>query len=227
MLRGREALVRQVDGDADRAEPDPRVLPARADEEARRQRQQDRARPRHRRGRDGRRHRGLVRRPGHAGHARRHEAGADRRRDQARRRSVRQDPAQAHRHARRAGPADPGHARRGRPQRRSHHRGGAGEAGAEAEGLCRARAEDEAGRDPRHQHVEHSAAGSAHDAAKARAAARTAFLQSGVAAATGRGRQPRRHRSADAEAGAGLCRRHRPAAAAGQESRRAFSSTAR
>ena len=55
---------------------------------------------------------------------------------------------------------------RGRPQRRSHHRGGAGKAGAEAEGLCRARAEDEAGRDPRHQHVEHSAAGSAHHAAQ-------------------------------------------------------------
>ena len=31
----------------------------------------------------------------------------------------------------------PGHGRRGRPQRRSHHRGGAGKAGAEAEGLCR------------------------------------------------------------------------------------------
>ena len=53
-----------------------------------------------------------------------------------------------------------------------------------------ARAEDEAGRDPRHQHLEHSAAGSAHHAAKAGAAARPAFLQSGVAAATGRGRQP-------------------------------------
>ena len=38
------------------------------------------------------------------------KAGADRGRDQARRRSVRQDPAQAHRRARRAGPADAGHA---------------------------------------------------------------------------------------------------------------------
>ena len=80
--------------------------------------------------------------------------------------------------------------RRGRPQRRSHHRGGAGKAGAEAEGLCRARAEDEAGRDPRHQHLQHSAAGFAHHAAKAGAAGRAALLQSGVAAATGRGRQP-------------------------------------
>ena len=66
------------------------------------------------------------------------KAGADRERDQARRRSVRQDPAQANFRARRAGPADAGHAGRGRPQRRSHHRGGAGKAGAEAEGLCRA-----------------------------------------------------------------------------------------
>ena len=74
---------------------------------------------------------------GHARHARRHEGGADRGRDQARRRSVRQDHAQAHRRARRARPADPGHGRRGRPQRRPHHRGGAGKARAEAEGLCR------------------------------------------------------------------------------------------
>ena len=69
----RKDLVRQADGDADGAEPDPRVLPARADEEARRQRQQDQARPRHRRRRDGRRHRRLVRQSGHAGDARRHE----------------------------------------------------------------------------------------------------------------------------------------------------------
>ena len=53
-----------------------------------------------------------------------------------------------------------------------------------------ARAEDEGGRDPRHQHLEHSAAGSAHDAEKAGAAGRAALLQSGLAAATGRGRQP-------------------------------------
>jgi 3-hydroxyacyl-CoA dehydrogenase len=65
------------------------------------------ARSRHRRRRDGRRHRGLVRRAGPAGDACRHEAGADRGRHQARRRSVRQDHAQAHRGARRAGPADP------------------------------------------------------------------------------------------------------------------------
>ncbi len=47
-------------------------------------RQQDRACPRHRRRCDGRRHRRLVRRPGYPGHARRHEAGADRGCDQAR-----------------------------------------------------------------------------------------------------------------------------------------------
>ena len=47
-----------------------------------------------------------------------------------------------------------------------------------------------AGRDPRHQHLEHSAAGFARDAEIAGAAGRTAFLQSGVAAATGRGGQP-------------------------------------
>ena len=61
MLAAREALLCAADGDADRAEPDPRVLPARRDEEARRLRQQDRACPCHRRRRDGRRHRGLVR----------------------------------------------------------------------------------------------------------------------------------------------------------------------
>ena len=187
---GRKNLVRQADGDADGAEPDPGVLPARADEEARRQRQQDRARPRHRRRRDGRRYRGLVRQPGLSRHAGRHEAGADRRRDQARHRSVRQDHAQAHRDPRRARPADPGHGRRGRPQCRPDHRGGAGKARAEAEDLCRARAADEGRRDPRHQHVEHSAAGSAHHLDKTGAAARPALLQSGVAAATGRGRQP-------------------------------------
>ncbi len=47
-----------------------------------------------------------------------------------------------------------------------------------------------AGRDPRHQYLEHSAAGFAHDAEIAGAAGRIAFLQSGLAAATGRGRQP-------------------------------------
>ena len=118
------------------------------------------------------------------------KAGADCGRDQARRRSVRQDHAQAHRHPRRAGPADARSGRRGRPQRRPDHRGGAGKARTEAEGLCRARAADESRRDPRHQHLEHSAAGSAHHAGKAGAAGRLAFLQSGVAAATGRGRQP-------------------------------------
>ena len=46
-----------------------------------------------------------------------------------------------------------------------------------------------AGRDPRHQHLEHSAAGFARDLAEARAAGRIAFLQSGVAAATGRSGQ--------------------------------------
>ena len=65
-----------------------------------------------------------------------------------------------------------------------------GKTGAEAEGLCRARTEHEAGRDPRDQHLQHSAAGSAHHAAKARAAGRVALLQSGVAVATGRGGQP-------------------------------------
>ena len=55
---------------------------------------------------------------------------------------------------------------RGRAQCRPHHRGGAGKARAEAEGLCVDRAEDEAGRDPRDQYVEHPAAGSAHHAGK-------------------------------------------------------------
>ena len=79
---------------------------------------------------------------------------------------VRQDPAQAHRCPGCAGQVDARYGRRGRPQRRPHHRGGAGKAGAEAEGLCRARAHHEARRDSRHQHVEHSAAGSAHHVCK-------------------------------------------------------------
>ena len=134
---GRKALVRRPDGDADGAEPDPGVLPARADEEARRRRQQGRSTARHRRRRHGRRHRRVVRASGHPGHARGHEAGADRRRDQARGRSLRQDRPQADRDPRRARPADARPRRRGRAQRRSHHRGGAGKARAEAEGLCR------------------------------------------------------------------------------------------
>ncbi len=88
------------------------------------------------------------------------------------------------------GPVDSRSRRRGRAHRRSDHRGGAGKAGTEAEGLCRARAEDETRRDPRHQHFEHSAAGFALDAGEARAAGRIALLQSGIAAATGRGGQP-------------------------------------
>ena len=47
---------------------------------------------------------------------------------------------------------------RGRALRRPRDRGGAGDARAQAQGLCRDRAEDAARRDPRHQHVEHSAA---------------------------------------------------------------------
>ena len=62
---------------------------------------------------------------------------------------------------RRARPADPRPARRGRAHRRPRHRGGAGDARAQAQGLCRDRAEDAARRHPRHQHVEHSAGGAA------------------------------------------------------------------
>ena len=58
---GGAGVVRPADGDADGAKPDPRVLPARADEEARRRRQRHQARACDRRGRHGRRHRGLVR----------------------------------------------------------------------------------------------------------------------------------------------------------------------
>ncbi len=125
---GGKDLVRPSDGDADGAKPDPGVLPARADEETRRQRQQGRPCPCHRRRRDGRRHRGVVRQSGPAGDASRHEAGADCGRDEARRGSVRQDHAQADRCARRAGPAGARYGRRGRPQRRPHHRSGAGKA---------------------------------------------------------------------------------------------------
>ena len=46
------------------------------------------------------------------------------------------------------------------------------------------------GRDPRHQYLQHSAAGPAHDPAEAGTAGRTALLQSGFPPATGRGGQP-------------------------------------
>ena len=52
-------------------------------------------------------------------------------------------------------------------------------------------AEDEAGRHPRHQHVEHSARTIARRAEAPGSFCRPAFLQSGVAPATRRGRQPR------------------------------------
>ena len=80
---------------------------------------------------------------------------------------------------------------RGRALRRPRDRGGAGDARAQAEGLCRDRAEDAAGRHPRHQHVEHSARGAAQRLAAARAVRRHAFLQSGLAHAAGRGGEPR------------------------------------
>ncbi len=159
---GGAGLVRPVDGDADGAEPHPRVLPARADEVARRRRQRHQACACDRRRRDGRRHRRLVRAARSSRDPGRHEGRADRRRRETGRRALRQDHAQADRPARRAGPAGARHERGGRAQRRPHHRGGAGKARAEAEGLCRHRAAHEAGRDPCDQHVQHSAAGSAH-----------------------------------------------------------------
>ena len=92
---GREDIVRESDGHADRAESDPRVLLREEMKKLGRHRQHYQACPCHRRRRHGRRHRGLVCRAGHARDAGRHEAGADRRRDQARRRAVRQDRPQA------------------------------------------------------------------------------------------------------------------------------------
>ncbi len=58
---GGAGVVRPADGDADGAKPDPRLLPARADEEARRRDKRHQACACDRRGRHGRRHRGLVR----------------------------------------------------------------------------------------------------------------------------------------------------------------------
>ena len=52
--------------------------------------------------------------------------------------------------------------------RRSRHRGGAGKARAQAEGLCRHRAADEARRHPGHQHVEHPARAIARPACRGR-----------------------------------------------------------
>ena len=106
-------------------------------------------------------------------------------------RALRQDRPQGHDDPRCARPADARPARRRRAHRRPGDRGGAGNARAQAEGLCGDRAEDAAGRDPRHQHVEHSARRTARRAGAARAARRPALLQSGVAHAAGRGGEPR------------------------------------
>ena len=79
----------------------------------------------------------------------------------------------------------------GRALRRPRHRGGAGDARAQAQGLCRDRAEDAARRHPRHQHVEHPAGRAARRIAAARSPRRPAFLQPGLAHAAGRGGEPR------------------------------------
>ncbi len=79
---------------------DPRLLPARADEEAGGRRLEDRARACRRRRCDGRRHRRLVRLSRSHRDARRHEAGADRGDAQARLRSLSQIAQAQHRHAR-------------------------------------------------------------------------------------------------------------------------------
>ena len=155
---GGDRLVRAPARHRDLAQPGARVLPAREPQEPRRRRLVRPPRPRHRRRRHGRRHRGLVRLARLHRHARRHEGRADRQGDRARRRPLRQDRPQAHRHPRRARPAHPRSRGRGRALRRPRDRGGAGDARAQAQGLRRDRAEDAAGRHPRHQHVEHSAA---------------------------------------------------------------------
>ena len=195
-----------------------RVLPAR---QAQGPRRRPMGRPPHpcdRRRRHGRRHRGVVRVAWLHRQPRRHEAGAARRRDQARRRALRQDrPRRPPQGARRARSADPRSQGRRRRVRRPDHRGGAGKARPQAEGLCRHRAEDEARRDPRHQHVEHSARTIARRPAAAGAARRHPLLQSGVAHAARRGGQPRQGRRRGAGRCARLPRPHRPPARAGQE----------
>ena len=190
-------------------------------------RQQRAACPRHRRRRDGRRYRGVVRPSGHAGHAADMKpepiAGAIKRAADLfgkimRKRTDIRDALD------RLIPDLDGEGVRNADL---DHRGGAGKARAEAEGLCRARAEDEAGRDPGDQHLQHSAAGFAHHPATAGAAGRIAFLQSGVAAATGRGRQPRRRRSAGAASRRWPLSARSTGCRCRSRARRAFSSTAR
>ncbi len=112
---------------------------------------------------------------------------------------------------------DPRSQGRRRRHRRSDHRGGAGSSRPQAEDLRRHRAEDEARRDPRHQHVEHPARAVARRPAAAGAAGRHPFLQSGVAHAACRGRQPRPGRRRCARRCPRLPRPHRSAAGAGQE----------
>ena len=105
---------------------------------------------------------------GFIGHPCRHEGGAARQGDRARRRALPQDRPQEHRDARCARPVDPRPQRGGRACRRPRDRGGAGDARAQAQGLCRDRAEDAARRHPRDQYVEHPAGGAAQGLAAAR-----------------------------------------------------------
>ncbi len=95
---GGDRIVRAPPGHRHVAQPGAGVLPAREAQGPRRRQMVRQARACHRRGRDGRRHRGLVRLARPHRDARRHEGRAARRRDQARRRALRQDRPQEHDH---------------------------------------------------------------------------------------------------------------------------------
>ena len=116
-------------------------------------------RARHRRRHHGRRHRRLVRVAWLCRHARRHQArarigGAIKRAAELYGKIGRDNRRRVRDFAR--PPDSRSQGRRGR-RRRPDHRGGAGKSRPQAQDLCRHRAEDEARRDPRHQHVEHPA----------------------------------------------------------------------
>ena len=199
----RPGVVRLPGRAPDDGEPGPDLRAAGADEGARQgSRLRGAARPRDRRRDDGRRHRRGLRAARPHRDAAGHRARAARAGDEARGRAV---PPAAARQAARArcdGPADAGRPRRRRAPRRRDHRGDLREPRGEAEALRRRRGAREAGRDPRHQHLEPEARRHRADDEESRAARRPALLQPGAAAAARRSRQGRCDRSGARESAA-------------------------
>ena len=188
---GRDRRLRRADRDRHRAEPRAGVLPARDHARAEAGRQRHPPRPCRRRRRDGRRDRRLGGARGLRRHARRRRTEADRQGDQGRDEDAREDAEGPAEGPRRARPAGAGPARRRHFGRRPRHRGGAREAGAEAQDLRRHRAAAEGRGAARHQHLGAAAARPRREPRRPLALRRPALLQPGVAHAADRDRAPR------------------------------------